>query len=602
MTICPINERDLTFILEGMCSLAGVAPFPVDAEIGDTLRVDVEGTSAVIRYPDKNALARGCFLAAEAIKRGERLHIDQKRHFDDCGVMIDMSRGGVMNVCAVKKVIEQSAALGMNFLQLYTEDTYTVPEYPRFGYLRGRYTKEELRTLDDYADAYGIELVPCIQTLAHLGQFLQWKENAHMKDQATILLIDEPDVYTFIEAEIRAVRDCFRSKRIHIGMDEAHGVGLGQYFAKHGLVDRFELLNRHLTKVVDICSRYDFKPMMWSDMFFRLGSKTNEYYDLESHVPDDIIARIPDVQLVYWDYYNTDSNLIDAMVREHNRIKPGMVFAGGIWTWSGFLPQIALTDASMRPALECCLKYQVKTVFTCLWGDDGTETPYSLAASMFPLFSEACWTGKVPGESEVAALGKAISGIPAAAFDAFRYFYKDETDNRNGKGFLYTDLLYPLCVNDFPAAAVAARLQDGIARLTPYRDTKPCAYALAVMTVAAHKAEIISHLRERYIENDKAYLERVADEEIPKLLEEIQALTLLHRDMWRQDFKRNGWEVLALRYGAISGRLNDVRTTLHEYLRGDIGKIDELEEAPMDSTRKSGMQYYQVYAAPSFSA
>ena len=279
MTICPINERDLTFILEGMCSLAGVAPFPVDAEIGDTLRVDVEGTSAVIRYPDKNALARGCFLAAEAIKRGERLHIDQKRHFDDCGVMIDMSRGGVMNVCAVKKVIEQSAALGMNFLQLYTEDTYTVPEYPRFGYLRGRYTKEELRTLDDYADAYGIELVPCIQTLAHLGQFLQWKENAHMKDQATILLIDEPDVYTFIEAEIRAVRDCFRSKRIHIGMDEAHGVGLGQYFAKHGLVDRFELLNRHLTKVVDICSRYDFKPMMWSDMFFRLGSKTNEYYD-----------------------------------------------------------------------------------------------------------------------------------------------------------------------------------------------------------------------------------------------------------------------------------------------------------------------------------
>ncbi len=33
---------------------------------------------------------------------------------------------------------------------------------------------EELRRLDDYADLLGIELMPCIQTLGHLGQVLHW--------------------------------------------------------------------------------------------------------------------------------------------------------------------------------------------------------------------------------------------------------------------------------------------------------------------------------------------------------------------------------------------------------------------------------------------
>jgi hexosaminidase len=44
---------------------------------------------------------------------------------------------------------------------LYTEDTYQIPDEPFFGYLRGAYTEAELREIDDYAYALGIEVVPC---------------------------------------------------------------------------------------------------------------------------------------------------------------------------------------------------------------------------------------------------------------------------------------------------------------------------------------------------------------------------------------------------------------------------------------------------------
>ncbi|MDO4741652.1 MAG: family 20 glycosylhydrolase, partial [Eubacteriales bacterium] len=85
----------------------------------------------------------------------------------------DVSRGAVMKPQAVRRYIDQLACLGMNLLMLYTEDTYEVPEYPYFGHLRGRYSRSDLREIDAYAASMGVELVPCIQTLGHLLQFLQ---------------------------------------------------------------------------------------------------------------------------------------------------------------------------------------------------------------------------------------------------------------------------------------------------------------------------------------------------------------------------------------------------------------------------------------------
>jgi hypothetical protein len=62
--------------------------------------------------------------------------------------MIDMSRNGVMKVEAVKKFIAYNAAMGNNMLMLYTEDTYKIPEYKYFGYMRGRYSESEIKEID----------------------------------------------------------------------------------------------------------------------------------------------------------------------------------------------------------------------------------------------------------------------------------------------------------------------------------------------------------------------------------------------------------------------------------------------------------------------
>ena len=128
------------------------------------------------------------------------------------GVMVDCSRNSVMNVEALRSLIPVLSKIGYTTLMLYTEDTYEVNGEPYFGYLRGRYSKAELKEIDRIAAASGVELVPCIQTLAHLRGIFRWKEYAGIRDTADILLADDERTYELIEHIFETLAECFTSK------------------------------------------------------------------------------------------------------------------------------------------------------------------------------------------------------------------------------------------------------------------------------------------------------------------------------------------------------------------------------------------------------
>ena len=90
--------------------------------------------------------------------------------------MLDCSRNAVMRVGEVKKFASLLKKLGYNALMLYTEDTYEVEGEPYFGYMRGRYSKTEMKEIVTYCDSIGMEVIPCIQTLAHMNQIFRWAE------------------------------------------------------------------------------------------------------------------------------------------------------------------------------------------------------------------------------------------------------------------------------------------------------------------------------------------------------------------------------------------------------------------------------------------
>ncbi len=133
--------------------------------------------------------------------------LDQSEFIEETPIVevsysLDASRNGVMKVEQVKKFIAYLGTMGFNTLYLYTEDTYEVEDLAYFGYLRGAYTKEEIKEIVSFSKEFGVEVVPSIQTLAHLTQFLKWYPVHDIMDDQNTLLIGNEKTYEAIEKMI----------------------------------------------------------------------------------------------------------------------------------------------------------------------------------------------------------------------------------------------------------------------------------------------------------------------------------------------------------------------------------------------------------------
>ncbi len=517
-----------------------------------------------------------------------------KRNYETLGVMIDMSRNAVMSVAALKKYLPYLKKMGYNCVMLYTEDTYEVDGEPYFGYMRGRYTKAELKELDAYAASLGIELIPCIQTLAHLQGFVPWKQVPVDRDD--IMMVDEPRVYEFIENLLATLRECFTSKRIHVGMDEAWALGRGKFMDKNGYEDPTSIMKRHLARVCEIVRKYDFQPMIWSDMFFRTVAPNGGYYMSRTEMPEDVKNAIPeDVIPVYWDYYQEDKQVYDDMLYNHKQLSDKTWFAGGAWTWRGPLPMNNFSIKTMTLALDACREHKIKNIFFTLWGDDGAEcSRYSVMPTLYYLAEYA------RGNKDEAKIKAGFKRLFGVEFDDFMSLDALNTMvdkirvklDSAPKMVLYNDLfngfLDPRMLPKMPAyiAEVAAKwhacakkyrkwsyLFDSAAKLA---DVFAVKYDLGIRTRAAYKA------------GDKEALKVLADGDYVRLSKLLRTYLLAFEKQWYTENKQTGFDVQDIRLGGLIQRVDSCRRHLLDFAAGKLDAIHELEVELIDGAVPSG--------------
>ena len=303
------------------------------------------------------------------------------------GVMLDCSRNAVMKTDKLKKFIDYISLFGYNALEIYAEDTVEIKGEKRVGYMRGKYSGEELKEIDDYAKSRGVELIPCVQTLAHFTNVCKIADYNKLFEMGDILFCGEEETYAFIEKIIASCRDNFSSDKINIGMDEAEFVGLGKYLKKNGYKNRFDILKNHLKRVAAICEKYNFRPHMWSDMFFKLTTEDGSYYGKTSDVPKELKDSVPEtVSLTYFDYYHQTFEDYDRMIKAHKKLTDNVWFAGGAWTWNGFAPNIGFSINTMKPAMLAVRENGVENVIITIWGDNGKEASYfSVIATLYAI-------------------------------------------------------------------------------------------------------------------------------------------------------------------------------------------------------------------------
>lgn len=555
---------------------------------GPELRMEENG--AVIRYGRKIHFLRALGLLIESLAAGERTEIREAPRFDHAGAMFDVSRNAVLKVSSVKSITESMAAMGLDTLMLYTEDTYTLEGEPYFGYMRGRYTAGELRKIDGYADAFGIEVVPCIQTLAHLEQFLKWDAAEHLKDTDSVMLVGYEKTYALVDKMLKTISGIFRSKRIHIGMDEAFGLGTGRYLEINGFRTKQELMKEHLKRVLAIVRGYGLEPYIWSDMFFSSLSKTGDYYDTDTEAPE----TVPDVESgavkpVYWDYYHGDEDFYADFIRKHKKLGRTPVFAGGVWTWTGMCTNYGRTLVNSEAALKACIKEGVKEAYVTAWNDDGAENSHFTTLLGLQLYAEFNYAGR----ADTDRLKKRVRFCTGVEYDAFMDLrFLDELpgipENNPGssnpsKYLLWQDLLLGLFdkhIEGVEASGHYARLEEKMGQYR--RDSGEEGFIFEVpeklCSVLKLKAGMGLRITGLYKLGDVEGLKRVALKELPLLSEKIARLKAAHRKQWMDTCKPFGWEVLDVRYGGLLSRIDTAVVRILDFVEGRTGGIEELEE------------------------
>lgn len=567
-----------------------------------------EATGAIIlRYSHEALIYRGLFVGYPRLLASEEATYREETPILEVSYSLDASRNGVMQVANAKKFIAYLAVMGYTTLYLYTEDTYEVANLPYFGYLRGAYSAEEIKEIVAFAALFGMEVVPAIQTLAHLTQFLKWFPNQELQDDGNTLLIGEEKVYEAIEKMLASCQQLYQTKRIHLGMDEAYQAGLGRYLSLHGYQDRTTLMIQHMQRVLALVAKYDLEPLIWSDFIYKLLDETqvDRYYNPAFQLKAEAAATLPaGLTYVHWDYGSDTAEAYETVIDHHLAFcdLDHYVLATGAHMWNSLAPNHGKTERIIAAAVAACHRKGVKEVMLTTWGDDGQETEHWHSLLGGAYLAECVYNPeKRAEETTMAVAGVCDTLLGEGSYrwlSALRYFDEVDTvtpDNLNmtniSKLLLWQDPLVGLY--DFHVAAhnkqadrtLGQYYQQLATDLATEGDQAPKDPTIALIReryrqlaeVLAGKAELGVHLQEARKKKNPGELQKLRGLCLT-LATQVEELAESHEAIWMATYKSYGWEVLEQRYAGVAHRLRRVARRITNYLAGTDELLELVEE------------------------
>lgn len=602
----------------------------------DALVIKGSGDVWEIGYREKIHFFRALGLLKEHLMDGEKLNCREKcpevytgGHFfekaflyreqmviPEIGVMLDVSRNSVPKPQFLQMLLTRLALMGVNRLILYMEDVYQLDEELRFGYFRGGYTREELKALDDYAEQWGITIIPSIQVLGHLEKVLRYPEYRAATDSPSCLLVGEEETYRLIGKMLEAVKECFRSRMVIIGMDETHGLGQGRYREIHGDHPPMELFLEHLNRVSRMMDSMGLEPAYYSDMLFRYGSKEHTYLDPDMRLSRDMEEKLPaSGHLIYWDYYSHDYDVLDGMMMAHARMGK-TIYAGPLLSVSSFCVHYEATFRNASSALAAVKHRGIPMAYGCMWHDDGAECSDWLGLLGMQYYGEQAYNMEEPDQEMLARRFFYCTGLSAQGFLAAGMLDCVpcmNMDNRwppnTGKYLLWQDPLMGLFDADIMGLGLEEHYEETARALSTALEAEgkdgwflKVPQALAV--VLKEKVELSGSLLLHYRKKDREGL--MEDLKlIRELSKSIRYLHAIHREQWMACCAPFGWERMDLRYGGLLARFETADLRLQQFIDGRLDKIPELEEPRYlndrvgDTLGKGIWKIYRNIASPS---
>lgn len=94
----------------------------------------------------------------------------------------------------------------------------------------------------------------------------------------------------------------------------------------------------------------------------------------------------------------------------------------------------------------------------------------------------------------------------------------------------------------------------------------------------ALKISITSGIQKAYRNGDKEHLSALAEKDLPQLYQMVEDFSDQFSRQWQQENKIFGLDTIDIRFGGLLKRIKRAQERLEKYIRGQIDRVEELEQ------------------------
>lgn len=297
--------------------------------------------------------------------------VHDKPVFEQRGYMYDISRSRKPKPEYIKEVIDLIAGLKYNEFQIYMEDfCFKYSAYPQFSEGYECLTPEDIKDIEKYCEERFIELVPNQNGFGHMTSWLAQDELKHLAVTDDTINPLDPESIEVIDKIYGSLLPLFKSKRVHIGMDEAMGLGKNQTEQACLEKGKATVFMDWLDKLNDLCeNKYGKSVMFWGDMIIN----NPEVFD---RIPENAVP-------VEWDYEQISAQYIDRRCAALKACGRKYYVAPSTMTFESIIGRFDTAEFNLRTMAELGVENGASGYLVTEWGNP--MNPHNLVWSFVPI-------------------------------------------------------------------------------------------------------------------------------------------------------------------------------------------------------------------------
>lgn len=301
--------------------------------------------------------------------------------FETRVIFDDISRGPISTVDYIKKQIERTAELKINYFSFYIEHVVQPLSHPDFAPATGKLTIAQIKELSAYAEKFHMKLIGSFQSFGHFEKILALPQYSSMGETGTLISPLDPKAKQFLEDVIGELCDAFNAPWFNVNCDETFDLNKGKsktYIDSIG-ADRFYA--DHLNFLYGVIKRHNKKMMLWGDVAI-------QYEKIPDMLPKDVVY-------LTWEYGSNDN--YDKWIKPFSSRGLEFMVCPGVLNSYRMFPDMVMAKSNIKGFLEAGKASGATGAFTTLWDDGGN---YLFSGDWYGVYAaaEKSWNLKTPGE------------------------------------------------------------------------------------------------------------------------------------------------------------------------------------------------------------